>query len=665
MAPHSPQRGAGAGSTGGAAPPPHPPPAAHVPPPPYVQPPPPYGPPAHQQWPVAPPNVYVSQVTANVNVHGYMGQYYQPQPQFPPPPGDRPPRAHRRDRRQKRVPSPPPAVPPSAQPPPYYVQYPPYYSAAQAQGAPLYHLPVYQPLTYVGHYPYQTYYPEYPVPVEGDDKAPDEYPPEVLMEQEAVDAYYGAHYGPPYGPPADMPLEYLPQVYVPHPHHHHPPPAPHQFNVHAKNFVQNQPHPPQPAVDALPVRELRITAKEPGSPETERPVERAAPEPSTSQTELSPAINPEVSKPAWTTEVKTAETVPSPQPPPPPPTVKTFTQSAPPPAQPAQPAPAPKSTAPALVKIIKGPAAPFSGNKQSPKPSIPPASVPVQQNVSGPKAPFANRQKREGTNGRSPSHEVVENNSEKPATPAEHPRREQPLPPSKAPMPISITLHSQGQPSIVSNKPPFGHSRKSVPVQETPPTPQPPPPAPTASDFPPPPTPRNRGEPVPPPVVQQPTPPAPGKSWASLFSNKSATVQAASHLDEPASPTVVPPPAVQKPVAKVPPFDASPLLQSALVEKSSPAPKTNATTLSYSEKTSANTVNNNSSAPPAAKSVSPTSEVRESPPQKEVTPALPVPPSPFVDDPNSYRMGGEAFFVYFYIRTFIVLIMFVINLLLN
>lgn len=73
MAPHSPVRGAGAGPP-------------HAPPPPYVAPPPAYPPPHHHQWPVAPPNVYVSQVTANVNVHGYMGQYYQPQPQYAPPP---------------------------------------------------------------------------------------------------------------------------------------------------------------------------------------------------------------------------------------------------------------------------------------------------------------------------------------------------------------------------------------------------------------------------------------------------------------------------------------------------------------------------------------------------------------------------------------------------
>ncbi|XP_047993882.1 bromodomain-containing protein 4-like [Leguminivora glycinivorella] len=87
MAPHSPQRA--------------------PPPPPYAQPPPAYP----QQWPVAPPNVYVSQVTANVNVHGYMGQYYQPpQPQYAPPPQvERAPRAHRRDRRGKRPLAPAPA----------------------------------------------------------------------------------------------------------------------------------------------------------------------------------------------------------------------------------------------------------------------------------------------------------------------------------------------------------------------------------------------------------------------------------------------------------------------------------------------------------------------------------------------------------------------------
>ncbi|XP_075978479.1 uncharacterized protein LOC142978096 isoform X2 [Anticarsia gemmatalis] len=652
MAPHSPARAA---------------PHAHPHAPPYAQPPPAYPPPHHNHhWPVAPPNVYVSQVTANVNVHGYMGQYYQPQPQYPPAPAERAARAHRRERRAKRAPSPPP--------PPYYLQYPQYYPAAQAQGAPLYHLPVYQPVVY-GPYAYPPYYPDYPMPVEGDpDKGPEEYPQEVVMEQEAVDAYYAsAHYAaPPYGPPVEGGVEYMPPMYLPPPPHpppvpmpQQPPPqtTPHQFNVHAKNFVQGQsqnktyvpvekpqePKTTQPpvsvsagSVESLPLKDLKIN-KGPGSPKQgERTVEAALPK-APSPTEKLPAMAPktDVPKATWTAAETKSEPVIANQSP----VAKTF-----PVAAPTVVSQAPSNKLPpAPSKPTKGPAAPFSGGKQPAKPTVPQTVVPVQQAVSTPKAPFGSRQKRDGPNNRSPSnenHESVERN----APVVEHVKREPPLPPSKAPMPISITLHSAGAPLIVTNKAPFGHSRKGgASAPEPPPAPQPPPPAPTASDFPPPPTPRNRGEPAPAPVVAPQPQPAPGKSWASLFSNKSSgpTTPAAPApapvavapviaAEEPTSPTTAAPPVVpniQKPVAKVPPFDASPL-QAATVDKSSPTPR--ATTVaavpavSYSEKTSVNSTAGGARTAP---------DVRDVPVLKESSPVVPAQPSPFSDDPNSYRMG--------------------------
>lgn len=676
MAPHSPARAPAA--------PPHPAP--------YAQPPPAY-PPPHHQWPVAPPNVYVSQVTANVNVHGYMGQYYQPQPQYAPPapavPQDRTGRPHRRDRRGKRAPSPP-------QHPPYYLQYPQYYPAAQAQGAPLYHLPVYQPVVY-GHYPYPPYYQEYPMSVEGEqDKGPEDYPAEVVMEQEAVDAYYAnAHYAPPYGPPVDAGVEYMPPVYLPPPqqvqpvhlpthHHQHipqPQPQPHQFNVHAKNFVlgQGKSYVPQdkqeprtppeaPTVSAasveLPMKDLKI--KGPGSPKhNERPLEvnqAKVPPPTDKPKPIDPT------KPAWVPENKVDPNF-------------VHQQIA------AKPFVAPVTTAqiaanklpPAAGKSTKGPAAPFSSNKQPPKPSVPQTIVPLQQAATTPKAPFGNRQKRDGTANRSPSSEHAENDRN-----AEHLKREPPLPPSKAPMPISITLPAAGQPLIVANKPPFGHSRKAQ-VPEPPPVPQPPPPAPTASDFPPPPTPRNRGD-LPPPVVAPQPQPAPGKSWASLFSNKMSTIApplptpVIYPVEEPPSPTTAMPPVanIQKPVAKVQPFDASPLAQASIMDKGSPTPRPqpmpvvppvtvapaisysekaisysekaisySEKTISYSEKTSANVSPAASSPVAHPKPVPAQPEPREVLVQKETTPAIPIQPSPYCDDPNSYRMGGKYTFVLF------------------
>ncbi|GBP24011.1 Ubiquitin carboxyl-terminal hydrolase 10-A [Eumeta japonica] len=671
MAPHSPQRvatGAGAGAGAAAA-------GAGTHQTGYGQPPPPPYPPP-QQWPVVPPNVYVSQVTANVNVHGFMGQYYQPPQQYAPPQTtDRPQRAPRRERRHKRTLSPPhhpaSAHHPTHHAPPasYYLQYPPYYPTAQAQGAPLYHLPVYQPLAYVGAYPYQSYYPEYPLPVEGDavtDKGPDEYAQEVLMEQEAVDAYYaGAHYAPPYGPPPDAALEYMPPVYLPAPHPH-PPPAPapvppishhtmpHQFNVHAKNFVQNQAqnktYTPQPqdkppeqktplaapststaSVESLSLKDLKIGNKGPSSPtQTDRSTDANQTKNPVAQNEkVSPVLKTEAPKLAWTSNEQKA------------PDNTNNVQSIP--ASKAFPTVTPTSSqnvtstkiTPTIGKVTKGPAAPFSSNKQTPKSStVPQAAVPVQQAASTPKPPFGNRQKREGSSTKSPSNENSSETPERNNTSIEHAKREPPLPPSKAPMPISITLNSQGPPVIVTNKAPFGHSRKSVTVSEPPPAPQPPPPAPTASDFPPPPTPRNRGEPAPAPVVVQQPQTAPGKSWASLFSNKttigSTSLPSSSAIEEPASPTITAPPiSVQKPVAKVPPFDASPVQ---MIEKSATLPRTGhaAANISYSEKTSVNAVSS-----PAQKSTSPVPEKPEQP--KDIT--TPIQPSPFADDPNSYRMG--------------------------
>lgn len=664
MAPHSPQRSAGG-------------------PPPYVQPPA-YPPPPPHQWPVAPPNVYVSQVTANVNVHGYMGQYYQPpQPQYVPQPPqqvERNSRNHRRDRRNKRAPSPPPP-----QPPPYYVPYSQYYPAAQAQGAPLYHLPMYQPLVY-GPYTYPPYYQEYPIPVEGDagDKGPDEYQQEVVMEQEAVDAYYAsAHYAaPPYGAPVEGAVEYMPPMYIPPPHPPAPMPipqqpphqsTPHQFNVHAKNFVLGQNHnktytpekpqeqkPPSTAtvtsaatstVDALPVKDLKIS-KGPGSPKQERPVETTASKPATPPEKTSSTVKNDATKPAWVPENKPQE--------PPAQIISTANKTLPQ-------TPAPNTQAmsakipPVPGKALKGPTAtaPFSTGKQPPKPAVT-TSVPLQQSISTSKAPFGNRQKREGNTNRSPSNENAENEK---VVPVEHTKRDPPLPPSKAPMPISITLHAQGPPVIVTNKSPFAHSRKAAAAAaaapEPAPAPQLPPPAPTASDFPPPPTPRNRGEPMPIPVVQPQPQPAPGKSWASLFSNKTSSITTTTSstvpIEEPSSPTTVSPPAVanvQKPVAKVPPFDASPLQNTAVEKAPLPTSRpvtTAAPTVSYSEKTSVNAVSNASPATQAIKSPSSTptnTEVREVPIQKESSPTAPVQPSPFSDDPNSYRMGGK-YYTYF------------------
>ncbi|XP_026738266.1 proline-rich extensin-like protein EPR1 isoform X2 [Trichoplusia ni] len=653
MAPHSPARAA----------PPH-----HAPPPPYAQPPPAYPPPHHHQWPVAPPNVYVSQVTANVNVHGYMGQYYQPQPQYAPPaPAERAARTQRRDRRGKRAPSPP------QQPPPYYLQYPQYYPAAQAQGAPLYHLPVYQPLVY-GPYAYPPYYPEYPIPVEGDaDKGPEDYPQEVVMEQEAVDAYYAsAHYAaPPYGAPVEGGVEYMPPMYLPPPPHpppvppvpmpqpQQPPPqtTPHQFNVHAKNFVQGQNKtftpsdkgqeqkpmstPPTASasagsVESLPIKDLKI-AKGPGSPKQSDRVNEPMQAKMSPGDKVATTNKSDLSKTSWNmTENKVEQPLSNQSP-----ANKSFPPTAP---STNQMTPTNKIQ-PAVPKPIKGPAAPFSGGKPPTKPAVPQTIVPVQQAASTPKAPFGSRQKRDGPSNRSPSNE---NNdvSERATAAGDHAKREPPLPPSKAPMPISITLHAAGQPLIVTNKAPFGHSRKGAAPPEPPPAPQPPPPAPTASDFPPPPTPRNRGEPAPAPVLPPQPQPAPGKSWASLFSSKAsgpaapaptatpAPAPVAPMPEEPPSPTTATPPIppnVQKPVAKVPPFDASPL-QATVTDKSSPASRAAPAAVSYSEKTSVNATAGGARAAPAP-------DTRDLPAGKDNAPAAPPQASPFSDDPNSYRMG--------------------------
>lgn len=600
-----------------------------------------------------------------------MGQYYQPPaPQYAPPPTERQPRTHRRDRRTKRAASPP-------APQQYYLQYPQYYPA-QAQGAPLYHLPVYQPFVY-GPYAYPSYYPEYPMPVEGEaEKGPEEYPPEVVMEQEAVDAYYASapYGGPPYGPPVDGTVEYVPPMYLQPPPHppavpmQQPPPhhTPHQFNVHAKNFVQGQSHtktfipqdkgqesrtPPATAsasaasstVETLAIKDLKITAKGPGSPkQNDRLVEGLQPKPPVSGDKASNAPKSDTTKPTWIsgenkTEMATANA----------PSAKGFIPSM------ATSNQVTNKSQPNISKPPKGPTAPFSsGKQQAPKSTMAQTVVPVQQAVSTPKAPFGNRQKRDGITNRSPSGENAEG-TEKNAQAVEHVKREPPLPPSKAPMPISITLHSAGPPLIVTNKSPFAHSRKALAAPEPPPAPQPPPPAPTASDFPPPPTPRNRGEQIPPPVVQPQPQPAPGKSWASLFSNKptpASTVSAAPVSEDPPSPTTTTPPAapnVQKPVAKVPPFDASPLT-GASVDKSVVPPRVQASAapaISYSEKTSVNAVSGAPTVIPPAKPVivnAATLEPREVPIQKESLPAQPIQPSPFSDDPNSYRMGGKKFF---------------------
>lgn len=471
---------------------------------------------------------------------------------------------------------------------------------------------------------------------------------------------------PPHPPPVPIPQQQPPQT------------TPHQFNVHAKNFVQGQSQnktytPPEsksqeqktsqlPAiasvsasattVESLPIKDMKIT-KEPSSPkQVDRNADVPLPKPP-SPCETAPVVTAKIDTPKTTwiateTKIETPITTQSP-------VSKTFPATSPAITQ----IPANKIT-PTTGKTPKGPAAPFSG-KQPTKPVVPQTVVPVQQVASTPKAPFGSRQKRDGPSNRSPSNE--NNETIERSTPAvEHIKREPPLPPSKAPMPISITLHSTGAPLIVTNKAPFGHSRKGPSAPEPPPVPQPPPPAPTASDFPPPPTPRNRGEPAPPPVLPPQPQPAPGKSWASLFSNKasgpSATVAPAPATlpvsavapEEPASPTTVNPPTVpnvQKPVAKVPPYDASPL-QTTTVDKSSPTPRPSTTTaplpLSYSEKTSVNATAG------GARNAPPVTEVREVSVNKEPTPAVPVQPSPFSDDPNSYRMGGKVLQIILFLK---------------
>lgn len=503
---------------------------------------------------------------------------------------------------------------------------------------------------------------------EAGEKGPEEYSQEAVMEQEAVDAYYGgAHYaGPPYGPPVDGGVEYMPPMYLPPPPHpppvHMPQPShqstPHQFNVYAKNFVQGQSQtktytPPEktqdqktpPAststsaagasTDSIPLKDLKIS-KGPGSPkQNERPIENQAKPPIVS--DKSPTSKTDTAKPAWVqSENKSPEALIGNQPPL---AAKTFPPIASAHAQ----AAASVKVPPVISKTNKGPAAPFSGAKQPPKPTVPQTgAVPVQQTVSTPKPPFANRQKREGTTNRSPSSENADI-CEKSITPMEHSKREQPLPPSKAPMPISITLHSQGQPLIVTNKSPFGRQKATLPEPQ--PVPQPPPPAHTEINFPPPPTPRNtRGEPVAPPVVQA-NPVPPGKSWASLFSSKPSPQPQAPAPEEPPSPTSLapPPPAgVQKPVAKVLPYDASPLPPAP--DKSSVAPRASAVPIvSYSEKTSVNAVSGAGASPaPKLMPAQPPADVA-TPTQKEPTPAVTVPPSPFSDDPNSYRMGGKLY----------------------
>lgn len=108
----------------------------------------------------------------------------------------------------------------------------------------------------------------------------------------------------------------------------------------------------------------------------------------------------------------------------------------------------------------------------------------------------------------------------------------------------------------------------------------------------------------------------------------------------------------QKPVAKVPPFDASPMAQMTS-DKGSPtpvqAPVSSISAISYSEKTSVNAVSASAvqTVPIKSALAVPTVSADTVPAIKETAVAPPLPqPSPFTDDPNSYRMGGKDFYLH-------------------
>ncbi|XP_077291434.1 ubiquitin specific protease 10 isoform X2 [Arctopsyche grandis] len=578
MAPHSPQRSAPAPAASNQ-PVPHQPPLAYTqPPPPLYNP----GPPANHHWTtphLLPPSVYVSQVTANVNVHGYMGQYYQPQyvPHVPQEPRGRDGRDRGKGRRGggiKRVQSPP-------QP---YIYYPHYYQPPQtAQGAPLYHVPVYPSMGYVAAgYPYMPYMDygimEDPNQIE---KGPEEYPPEMMIEQEHVphEMFYSQHPAclPPsavYDPnrPLDgaCSLEGYPTFYA-----MPPPPAPqaHQYNVHAKSFVRQSDHKsyinPQPesikvqdnhnAVDTLPMKDLKIAHKQ-GVSVKQLDSKNIAPTQNTSQPliknppqigsdKVVPKPATETVKTAWnankpdvaktilpvTVSAQVVTTTPT--------TTATVTKSS---------VPVPANTLVPSAKVTKTNVPPFTNKtfvKTGPPQQL--AGVIMPQQGLPSKAPFANKHKKETAE--------LSTEPASATTPAPEPKLVKPAP-------VAITVHNQTT-APITNKAPFSHARKpsvsSVETVTTPITPTPP----KASDFPPPPAPRrsvvdsNQSAPAPVPVV---TTPSSSRTWASLFvqpaapaspqTDDSASVQTAGAAKASAT---INPASVLKPVAKVGPFDAS------------------------------------------------------------------------------------------------------------
>lgn len=583
MAPHSPQRSAQV-PTASNQPAPQPPLAYTQPPPPLYNP----GPPANHHWSsphLLPPSVYVSQVTANVNVHGYMGQYYQQQyvPHVPQEPRGRDGRDRGKGRRGggiKRVQSPP-------QP---YIYYPQYYPSPQAaQGAPLYHVPVYPSMGYVAAgYPYMPYMDygimEDPNQVE---KGPEEYPPEMMIEQEHIphEMFYSQHpaclppstvYDPNRSLDGACSLESYPTFFA-----MPPPPAPHvhQYNVHAKSFVRQSDHKsyinPQPepikiqdnhnAVDTLTIKELKITSKQGVSikqldNKNTAPIQNASQPliknlPQISSDKVVPKPQTESVKTAWnankpdfaktiapvtvSAQVVTNTTTPT--------TAKSSV-------------PVPANTIVPSAKVTKTNVPPFTNKtfvKTGPPQQL--AGVIMPQQGLPSKAPFANKHKKD-----IPTKETGEPSTEPalatPTTPAPEPK-------AVKPAPVAITVHNQTT-APITNKAAFSHARKpsvsSVETGSTPITPTPP----KASDFPPPPAPRrsavdsNLSAPAPVPVV---TTPSSSRTWASLFvqsatpalpqTDNSASVQTAGAAN--ASSATTNSASVQKPVAKVGPFDAS------------------------------------------------------------------------------------------------------------
>lgn len=308
------------------------------------------------------------------------------------------------------------------------------------------------------------------------------------------------------------------------------------------------------------------------------------------------------------------------------------------------------TAAPAAIpnKVKPSGPTPFTNLKTIAKTTPPPAGVIVPQQTMPAKAPFASKPKKE-TNTVKPQEpqNVTDTVTETP-----------PMPPAVSTPPQSndvkpatpATVSKPNPPAAIApapiiSKAPFSHARKPSITAETPAsTPIPPPPAPTASDFPPPPAPRRVApEPSAPVTIQVqsgPYAPSPVRSWASLFVGGRAAGglppnQAQEEIHSPglAASNQIPSPLVnnvagpqppnQKPVAKVGPFDASPLQWEA-VDKSA---NVSGQTISYSEKTSNGQVQKGG--------VSMKDDLGSRDGQQSQVPA-------HINDPNSYRMGGES-----------------------